>query len=88
LQTAEAEYEQLPPEIVSFRRGLIDMFWDQGRLDLFGDETCGDPDSFVGRCPDCGQRLDVWFHSDRPAVKLRCIGGCDVALVHRLGLRG
>jgi hypothetical protein len=86
LQTANG-YDELPPDVVDFRRGLIDRFWDSRRFELFGDETCGDPDAFVGTCPDCNGQMDITFHATDTAVKLFCRGnGCDVRIAHRLGL--
>jgi hypothetical protein len=64
LQTDEREQ--------AFRRRAVDLLWDPERYAVLGesDRYLG-PDSFCGRCPSCGGRLNVRFYEGED-VGLKC----------------
>lgn len=69
------EYEQLPPEIVEFRRRVVDVLWSDQRYAALemSDRSIG-ADTFVGRCLSCGGPLVVRFYRDENYrdVALKC----------------
>ena len=67
--------EQLPPEVVEFRRRVVDVLWNDHRYASLGtDDRSISADSFVGRCLSCGGPLVVRFYRDEnyQDVALKC----------------
>jgi hypothetical protein len=77
MQTAydEPPEDMLPPDVVNFRRSVVDLLWDDHRYASLGtDDRSIGADTFVGRCLSCGGPLVVRFYrdADYQDVALKC----------------
>jgi hypothetical protein len=75
------EYDELPPEIVSYRRKITDIFWNLDHYNTIGASNGRlGPDSFVGKCIECRGPVDVRFpYRYETEVITKCANGCRTA---------
>jgi hypothetical protein len=88
MQTAHG-YDELPPDVVEFRRRVIDLLWNPARYEALGsNDDALTANTFDGLCLDCGGLLKVEFDPRTDDVVTECVyNGCSAnTACERLGL--
>jgi hypothetical protein len=74
----EQPEQPLPPAVVNYRNKVIDLYWDPERYLTWGDgDWALSARTFIGKCPLCGDEVEVKFREREANCWLECASGCE-----------